>query len=105
MLGRLIEGVFGCRHSRCSFPVTIRRGTRRNDAASLTGTYVVCLGCGKEFPYDWKEMKVVAHAAGSAIIFVHWRPRKRPDYRLGSSKTSSESLSVGIGQLFTSALC
>ena len=60
MLGRLIEGVFGCRHSRCSFPVTIRRGTRRNDAASLTGTYVVCLGCGKEFPYDWKEMKVVS---------------------------------------------
>jgi hypothetical protein len=19
----------------------------------------VCLGCGKEFPYDWREMKVV----------------------------------------------
>ena len=60
MLGRLIEGVFGCRHSRCSFPVTVRRGTRSNEAASLTGTYVVCLDCGKEFPYDWKEMKVVS---------------------------------------------
>jgi hypothetical protein len=60
MLGRLIEGVFGCRHSRCSFPVTIRRGTRSSEAASLTGTYVVCLGCGKEFPYDWKEMRMVS---------------------------------------------
>ena len=26
---------------------------------SVTGTYVVCLECGKEFPYDWHEMKVV----------------------------------------------
>ena len=60
MLGKLIEGFFGCRHIRCSFPVTVRRGTRGNEAASLTGTYVVCLDCGKEFPYDWKQMKVVS---------------------------------------------
>jgi hypothetical protein len=60
MVGKLIEGVFGCRHSRCSFPVTVRRGTRRNEAAFLTGTYVVCLDCGKESPYDWKEMKVIS---------------------------------------------
>ena len=25
----------------------------------MTGTYVVCLDCGKEFAYDWKEMKVL----------------------------------------------
>jgi hypothetical protein len=23
------------------------------------GTYVVCLDCGKEFRYDWHEMKIV----------------------------------------------
>jgi DNA-directed RNA polymerase subunit N (RpoN/RPB10) len=23
----------------------------------LTGTYVACLDCGKEFAYDWNEMK------------------------------------------------
>jgi hypothetical protein len=28
-------------------------------AAAVTGTYVVCLDCGKEFPYDWAEMKMV----------------------------------------------
>ena len=25
-----------------------------------TGTYVVCLDCGKEFAYDWQSMKVVS---------------------------------------------
>jgi hypothetical protein len=59
MLRKLIEGVFGCGHTRCSFPITVRRGTRRNEVASLTGTYVACLDCGKEFSYDWKEMKVI----------------------------------------------
>ncbi len=35
----------------------------------MTGTYVVCLDCGKEFPYDWQEMRVVTHAkkAGGGI--------------------------------------
>jgi hypothetical protein len=59
MFGRLLEGFFGCWHGRYSFPITVRSGRRHSDAASLTGTYVVCLDCGKEFPYDWKEMKVI----------------------------------------------
>jgi len=60
MLGKLLDAVFGCWHSRYSFPITARPGTRRNQAAFLTGTYVVCLDCGKEFPYDWKEMRVIS---------------------------------------------
>ena len=24
--------------------------------------YVVCLECGKEFPYDWRQMKRIADA-------------------------------------------
>ena len=59
MIGKLVDVVFGCRHARYSFPVTIRKATRRSQAAALTGTYVVCLECGKEFPYDWQEMKVI----------------------------------------------
>ena len=46
-------------HSRYSFPVTLRGAARRSQAAALTGTYVVCLECGKEFPYDWQEMRVI----------------------------------------------
>jgi hypothetical protein len=39
--------------------MTTRGAKRRSPAAFLTGTYVVCLDCGKEFPYDWKAMKVI----------------------------------------------
>lgn len=59
MFEKLYDALFGCRHDRYSFPVTIRRGARRPQAAVLTGTYVACLDCGREFPYDWKEMKVI----------------------------------------------
>lgn len=59
MIAKLVEALFGCRHARYSFPVTIRRATQRPPAAVLTGTYVACLDCGREFPYDWQEMKVI----------------------------------------------
>ncbi|HWX56776.1 MAG TPA: hypothetical protein VN176_19495 [Verrucomicrobiae bacterium] len=60
-MAKLLDILFGCWHENYSFPVTIKRGERRAaPAASATGTYVVCLDCGKEFPYDWNEMKVVS---------------------------------------------
>jgi hypothetical protein len=55
----LLDRIFGCSHKRCGFPITVRGAQRRSPAASLTGTYVVCLNCGQEFPYDWNEMKTV----------------------------------------------
>jgi hypothetical protein len=58
MLSRVLDALFGCVHKRYSFPITIKKG-RRSAAALATGTYVVCLDCGKEFPYDWKQMKIV----------------------------------------------
>jgi hypothetical protein len=64
MMAKLVDAFFGCWHHRYSFPITIRPGSRHSSrpstAASLTGMYVVCLDCGKELPYDWKEMKVIA---------------------------------------------
>jgi hypothetical protein len=59
MFGKLLDAFFGCWHNNLSFPLTARSGSRRNAAASLTGTYVVCLDCGREFAYDWREMKIV----------------------------------------------
>lgn len=56
---KLLDMVFGCSHKRCSFPITVRGKQRRSGAASVTGTYVVCLDCGHEFPYDWNAMKLV----------------------------------------------
>jgi hypothetical protein len=55
----LFDLVFGCSHKHCSFPITVKGKLRRSEAASVTGTYVVCLDCGHEFPYDWQEMKLI----------------------------------------------
>jgi hypothetical protein len=62
-LTKLVDVLFGCRHSKYSFPVTLRGRARRPQAAALTGTYVACLDCGREFPYDWHEMKVITSQA------------------------------------------
>ncbi|MGA7217304.1 MAG: hypothetical protein WBX38_03265 [Candidatus Sulfotelmatobacter sp.] len=63
MITKLINVFFGCRHPHYSFPVTIRASAGRPQAGALTGTYVVCLDCGREFPYDWEEMKVITSPA------------------------------------------
>ena len=55
----LFDVFFGCSHKRCSFPITVRGKQRRSAAASVTGTYVVCLDCGQEFAYDWNKMRLV----------------------------------------------
>lgn len=65
MFSQLWDSLLGCGHKRYSFPLTVKKG-RRNPAALLTGTYVVCLDCGKEFAYDWKQMKVL-HRSGERI--------------------------------------
>jgi hypothetical protein len=57
----LFDLVFGCWHKRRSFPITVRGRLRRSTAAAaVTGTYVVCLECGREFSYDWLQMKILA---------------------------------------------
>lgn len=64
MISELVDVLFGCHHARYSFPVTLRSSSStRPQAGALTGTYVVCLDCGKEFPYDWDEMKVITSPA------------------------------------------
>ena len=59
MFTKLLDAMFGCRHTRYSFPITVRAGARRTASAQRTGTYVACLDCGKEFSYDWQEMKIM----------------------------------------------
>ena len=77
MIANLLDVFFGCAHKNYSFPITVRSARRRPAAAALTGTYVVCLDCGKEFPYDWAEMKVLSsplpaagHLAGPAESYA-----------------------------------
>ena len=57
MFQSILNTLFGCAHQRTTFPLT---PLRKNAAfsASRNGAYVVCLDCGKEFSYDWDEMRV-----------------------------------------------
>jgi len=60
-MSKLLKMLFGCcTHDRYSFPMNARPGQRRSEAARMTGIYVVCLDCGREFAYSWDEMKVVS---------------------------------------------
>ncbi len=59
MLNSLIESIFGCAHRRTTFPFTPSRSSRRSEGARR-GTYIVCLDCGKEFDYNWKDMQIGA---------------------------------------------
>jgi hypothetical protein len=60
----------GCSHQRTTFPLT---PTRRNatPGATRSGTYVVCLDCGREFAYNWKEMRLGQPVAPAAAIEAH----------------------------------
>ncbi len=72
-----LDTLFGCTHKKLSFPMTVRGAHRHSsDAASATGTYVVCLDCGHEFPYDWSQMRVVRSSTPSAGTSVSTVPRR-----------------------------
>jgi hypothetical protein len=61
-MDRILDILFGCNHSNTSFPMTVRPKTFSGELelpSSASGTYIVCLECGKRFPYSWEEMKVV----------------------------------------------
>ena len=60
MIANVMDMLFGCWHTNYSFPITAKKGLQQKEAARATGTYVVCLECGKEFAYDWKTMKIVS---------------------------------------------
>jgi hypothetical protein len=51
MLSSVLDSLFGCSHRRTTFPIT-----PKGPAARL-GAYVTCLDCGKEFAYNWNEMR------------------------------------------------
>jgi hypothetical protein len=58
MLQSLFNSFFGCAHNRTTFPITPARRAGLPTQSRQHNTYVVCLDCGKEFGYDWSEMRV-----------------------------------------------
>lgn len=73
---KFIDLLFGCAHKRTSFPFSSKSGQRRSPAACQTGTYVVCLDCGKEFAYDWQRMRVVSNKEHSVVATQHSAPEE-----------------------------
>jgi hypothetical protein len=65
MLNSLFESIFGCSHNRTTFPLT--PGNSHRPEGARRGTYIVCLDCGKEFDYDWKEMHIGAQLDSPSI--------------------------------------
>ena len=64
---RFVATLFGCAHRHCTFPITAKkRGAALPEGRACRSTYIVCLDCGKEFPYDWQQMKVVSTAKTAA---------------------------------------
>ena len=62
---------FGCGHNRTTFPLTPSRrgaiaGSSYAGQPKRHNTYVVCLDCGKEFDYNWKEMRVGSPVQGES---------------------------------------
>jgi predicted transcriptional regulator len=73
MIASLLNSLFGCSHNRTTFPLTPSRRTQLSSEASRQGTYVVCLDCGKEFDYNWKEMRV-GNAVAARVVVAHTNP-------------------------------
>jgi hypothetical protein len=74
MFSRILDMLFGCTHNHYSFPITVKKGARSR-AVFPTGTYVVCLDCGKEMSYDWKKMKII-HARTEHLAVASLAPKE-----------------------------
>jgi hypothetical protein len=60
MIQSLLNKMLACSHHRTTFPQTPSRKNGAPQAVGVTrnGTYIVCLDCGKEFAYNWSEMRM-----------------------------------------------
>jgi predicted transcriptional regulator len=58
---RGLTGFFlGCSHKNTGSPFTTRESAVTGSGwEHVTKTYIVCLDCGKSFPYSWKKMKLL----------------------------------------------
>ena len=64
----LADWLYGCTHRRTTLPVTLPTGLRVDGRQSIQSeTYIVCLECGRQFPYDWSTMRVGSERPASTL--------------------------------------
>jgi hypothetical protein len=73
MIESVIRLLFRCSHKRLTLPMTPMGKT----GVPTGKPYVVCLDCGCQFAYDWKEMRVGERIGegGSAVEGKSWLNR------------------------------
>jgi hypothetical protein len=86
MIDSVLNLLFRCPHKRLTRPVT----PIDKDGKPNGDTYVVCLACGKQFSYDFKEMRIGKPLPRSADFGV--LPPGMPGPRKSKIK-----LALGIG--------
>jgi hypothetical protein len=58
-LNAVANWLYGCRHRRTTFPITLQRDADRNGQHTKQAeTYRVCLECGHHLAYDWDAMRL-----------------------------------------------
>jgi hypothetical protein len=59
LLKLIVFSFIRCWHWKKGPIITCRAGQPRTTVSAITGTYLVCLGCGKEFAYDLNTGRVM----------------------------------------------
>ena len=59
LLKLLVFSVIRCWHFKKGPIISCRPDQPRSAVSSITGTYLVCLGCGKEYAYDLSNGRVI----------------------------------------------
>ena len=54
MIDLVVRMLFRCSHKHLTRPITLVDGS----GGQRRGTYVGCLDCGAELPYNWDTMRV-----------------------------------------------
>ena len=69
MFQSFLNKMLGCSHQHTTFPQTPSRknGSQQAPGIMRNGTYIVCLDCGKEFTYNWSEMRM-GQPVTSAVV-------------------------------------
>ncbi len=67
-MANLLDVLFGCAHKRTTFPMTLK-AQQRSKWRDTPATYVVCLDCGKEFDYDWQNMRLAPRSTARGKAF------------------------------------
>jgi len=60
----ILFSIIRCWHLKKGPIITCRPDQPRSAVASITGTYFVCLTCGKEYAYDLNTGRVIDPAPG-----------------------------------------